>query len=125
MAMALDPEVVRLRQMIAARDWKAQRTSGHEKHEAIAEAKALRALLADWERRGEALRGLRRQFTAGTRVTNCVAHMGMSILERPDGCALCLSDLRNHMSFAIRVNEFLNGLRDEALARAELEGGKP
>lgn len=59
---------------------------------------------------------LQRPFHAGSRVTNCVLHMSKPLTERPDDCKLCLQDLRNQLSFAIRVNEFLNKKVDDALA---------
>jgi hypothetical protein len=54
------------------------------------------------------------KYRAGTRITNCLMHGG-SLAERPDNCRLCLTDLRNELSFAIRVNQFLNDM----LARAQ------
>lgn len=59
---------------------------------------------------------LRRQCDAGggTKVINCVLHMGISITERPDDCRLCFYDLRNHMRTAIAVNEWLNDWKQAA-----------
>ena len=57
---------------------------------------------------------LDRKWIGGTRVTNCVMHMGRKIDERPDDCALCLSDLRNHMNYCISVNEWLNKWKEDA-----------
>lgn len=55
-----------------------------------------------------------RKFHAGTRVTNCVRHMGLAITVRPDDCELCLTDLRNHVHFLVRVNHWLNQWKDDA-----------
>lgn len=57
---------------------------------------------------------LDREFVTGTRVTNCVVHMHMDFKERPDNCKLCLTDLRNHLAHAVRVNEWLNTWKDDA-----------
>lgn len=57
---------------------------------------------------------LERRYDAGSRVTNCVVHMGLDITSRPDDCRLCLADLRNHMSLAISVNAWLNQWKDDA-----------
>jgi len=57
---------------------------------------------------------LERQYIAGASVTNCLTHMGLEITKRPDDCRLCLSDLRNHMSRAIRINEWLNTWKNDA-----------
>ena len=50
----------------------------------------------------------------GTKVTNCVVHMNMSLLQRPSDCPLCATDVKNKLSTAIKVNEWLNGWKDEA-----------
>jgi hypothetical protein len=57
---------------------------------------------------------LARKFVSGTSVTNCVAHMGRKIDERPDNCALCLADLKNHFNYALRVNAWLNEWKEAA-----------
>lgn len=57
---------------------------------------------------------LKRNWNGGTRVTNCVAHMGQPIDKRPDECRLCLTDLRNHLDYCIAVNEWLNRWKDDA-----------
>ena len=54
-------------------------------------------------------------FVVGTRVTNCVIHASRDLAARPDDCRLCLTDLRNQFTLAVRVNEFLNDLKDKAL----------
>lgn len=56
-----------------------------------------------------------RRFVVGTRVTNCIVHEGRKIDARPDDCRLCLDDLRNHFNLALRMNEFLNAWKDEAV----------
>jgi hypothetical protein len=55
-----------------------------------------------------------RKWNAGTRVTNCVMHMGRKIDERPDDCGLCLTDLRNHFNYALAVNDWLNQWKTDA-----------
>jgi hypothetical protein len=67
-----------------------------------------------WEGKVKAL--LEREFESGTRVTNCVLHMTKPFDQRPDDCRLCQADIRNHMMFAIRVNEWLNIWKDDAIA---------
>ena len=57
---------------------------------------------------------LNRPFSSGTRVTNCILHSNRNFDERPDDCKLCLTDLRNQFNYAIRVNEFLNKIVDDA-----------
>lgn len=60
----------------------------------------------------------RRSFGGGTKVTNCVVHMGLPIDERPNDCDLCRTDLNNFIRRVILVNEFLNGefeIIDDAL----------
>lgn len=49
-----------------------------------------------------------RQFGGGSRITNCVAHSRLDFDKRPEGCRLCATDIQNHLSLAIRMNEFLN-----------------
>ena len=51
-------------------------------------------------------------FVGGTRVINCLQHSNLPITDRPDKCDLCLTDLRNHMNFAVRVNACLNERND-------------
>lgn len=50
----------------------------------------------------------------GTRVTNCIAHMNKSLLERPFDCKLCNTDIKNHLSLALDINKWLNDWKDEA-----------
>lgn len=54
------------------------------------------------------------EFFGGSRVVNCLSHSSRPLTERPDNCALCLSDLRNHLLFCIRVNEWLNTHWDQS-----------
>jgi len=51
---------------------------------------------------------LRKQWSGGTRVTNCVVHMALAIDARPRDCDLCRTDLENQFRYALRVNEWLN-----------------
>lgn len=51
---------------------------------------------------------------SGTKVTNCILHMNVSILSRPANCTLCTADIVNHLMTAIKVNEWLNQWKDEA-----------
>lgn len=64
------------------------------------------------------LSGLReilwRRFDGGSRVTNCVSHMSRPWNERPSDCQLCAIDISNQLQFAIRVNDFLNEIVDDA-----------
>lgn len=59
---------------------------------------------------------LSRTYHRGTTVTNCVVHMGMAITARPDDCRLCNADVRNTLSQAIAINEWLNEWKDDATA---------
>ncbi len=52
----------------------------------------------------------------GTKIINCVVHMGRDITERPDDCRNCLADLRNHMRTAIAINGWLNDWKADAVA---------
>ena len=65
----------------------------------------------DREQRDELLT---RQYPGGTTVTNCVVHMNLSILERPRDCQLCQADVRNTLSRAISMNEWLNTWKEDA-----------
>lgn len=56
---------------------------------------------------------IERPFGGGTRVTNCVTHMGLPLTQRPRGCDLCRTDLENRFALAISANEFMNGQLDE------------
>lgn len=51
---------------------------------------------------------LDRQYIGGSTVTNCVMHMNLSILNRPNDCKLCQADVRNTLSRAINANGWLN-----------------
>jgi hypothetical protein len=57
---------------------------------------------------------LARQFNPGATATNCVVHASMALTDRPPDCRLCLTDLRNALERAWRVNEWLNVWRDDA-----------
>lgn len=57
---------------------------------------------------------LSREYHRGTTVTNCVVHIDMAITARPDDCRLCKADVRNTLSHAIAVNEWLNEWKDDA-----------
>jgi hypothetical protein len=59
---------------------------------------------------------LNRQWSGGTRVTNCVVHISRPLDERPHTCDLCRTDLENQFRYALRVNEFLNKIVDDAKA---------
>lgn len=50
----------------------------------------------------------------GTTVTNCVVHMGRSLLDRPADCRLCATDISNTLRRAITVNEWLNEWMEDA-----------
>lgn len=67
---------------------------------------------------------LSREFPTGTSVTNCVAHMGLSILERDDDCRLCRTDIRNVLSRALRANEWLNEWKEDATAVFRVDLGE-
>jgi hypothetical protein len=56
---------------------------------------------------------------SGTKVTNCVRHMHLDLTERPTSCELCAADVRNRLSDAIAVNEWLNKWKDDASAILE------
>lgn len=55
----------------------------------------------------------RNEYNQGTRVINCVVHASINLTNRPDTCKLCIQDIKNQLSLAIRVNTFLNELLDE------------
>lgn len=57
---------------------------------------------------------LNRRYNAGSRVTNCVAHMSMKFTDRPKDCKLCAYDVSNQLSLAVGVNEWLNKWKDDA-----------
>lgn len=57
---------------------------------------------------------LERQYVGGVTVVNCVAHIHKDLTNRPEDCPLCLADLRNAFSRAVRVNEWLNRWKDDA-----------
>lgn len=65
---------------------------------------------------------LAREYKGGVRVTNCVSHMGKSILERPSDCALCAADIKNTLGIALSMNEWLNRWRDDATELLEGAG---
>ena len=67
------------------------------------------------ERCAQMLAILNRSFHAGSRVTNCVVHASLDFDHRPDGCKLCLADIKNHLALALRINYFLNEVKDEAI----------
>jgi hypothetical protein len=69
---------------------------------------------------------LAREYDPGVRVTNCILHMNLELDKRPDDCILCLYDLRNQLSYAISVNNWLNEWKHEAtvlLQKEEKKGG--
>jgi len=51
---------------------------------------------------------LKSKYHPVTTIVNCVSHMNRSILERPDSCTLCQTDIKNTLSQYISVNEWLN-----------------
>lgn len=55
----------------------------------------------------------RKEFTQGTRVTNCVRHSGLQWHDRPDDCRHCVADMKSMITLLIRVNEFCNELLDQ------------
>lgn len=57
---------------------------------------------------------LDRPFHGGSRITNCVQHMGRDWHDRPKSCELCVTDMANTIGFATSVNEFLNQKVDDA-----------
>lgn len=57
---------------------------------------------------------LKREYSAGSRVINCVVHMDLDITKRPDDCLLCLTDLRNEFSLAASINAWLNVWKRDA-----------
>lgn len=52
----------------------------------------------------------------GTKVINCVVHMGTNLTERPTGCQLCAGDTQNQLRLAIAINAWLNQWKDDAEA---------
>lgn len=68
---------------------------------------------------------LAREYTkgGGSQITNCIAHSGMSISERPSTCHLCATDVKNVLRRALDANEFLNSVVDDA--RAAVESQEP
>jgi hypothetical protein len=58
---------------------------------------------------------IRRTFPGGgTRVTNCVLHMGSPLTARPRSCELCSMDVQNQLALAIRINDWLNVWKGDA-----------
>lgn len=62
---------------------------------------------------------IRRPYSQGTTVTNCVMHSNQPITSRSDDCRLCRTDVVNVLSRALAANEFLNKWKDEAVAAFE------
>ncbi len=62
----------------------------------------------------KALEILNTPFHGGSRVTNCVTHMGMEWSDRPHSCDNCITDMGNTINYAFRVNDFLNEIVDNA-----------
>lgn len=56
---------------------------------------------------------LNRSIGGGAVVINCVEHSPMKILERPEDCKLCQTDVKNKLSYAFGVNKFLNQQTDD------------
>ena len=52
------------------------------------------------------------RFDPSARVVNCIVHMNLAITERPDGCRLCLTDIRNYIEYTLRTNAWLNDKLD-------------
>jgi len=55
----------------------------------------------------------RKNFRAGTKVVNCVSHIGLPITTRPQDCNLCYLDMKNYINYVLDVNKFLNELFDK------------
>ena len=68
------------------------------------------------EKIDKALEVLNKPFFGGTRVTNCVVHMGSDWHDRPKSCENCMTDMANTINYAISVNDFLNQKVDDAKA---------
>ena len=62
----------------------------------------------------------RKSFSGGSRIINCISHIDLPITKRPEDCHLCHVDMANHISYAIRVNGFLNELLDDVEKVAEV-----
>lgn len=91
-------------------------------------AAALDDALAAERAAHEAARGrvhavLAESWHGGSRVTNCVVHSGLAWDRRPEGCKLCATDISNQLSYAIRLNAWLN--ERLAIARAALTPEAP
>ena len=65
----------------------------------------------------------RKMFGMGTTVTNCIAHMSLSLTDRPDDCRLCVADIKNTLRRAITTNQFMNELLDRAESLIEDQPG--
>jgi len=88
-----------------------------ELHPGDSEIMVMREAAAQIERLNEILN---RPFHGGSRVTNCVLHMGSDWHDRPKTCENCRTDMANTLNYAIRVNEFLNQVVDDAKALATM-----
>ena len=69
--------------------------------------------MTDAEKIAAVRKSVNEPFHAGTRITNCVSHMGLDFNKRPRSCDLCAADIQNHLAFAIRLNEWLNDQLEE------------
>jgi hypothetical protein len=69
---------------------------------------------------------LGREYEQGVTVTNCIPHMHLPILDRPQDCPRCQTDVRNTLSRALRANEWLNEWKEDAtfILRALQTAGK-
>ena len=57
---------------------------------------------------------LSRKWSSGTRVTNCVMHMQVAWDSRSGDCALCQTDIKNHISYCHSLNAWLNQVLNDA-----------
>jgi len=62
---------------------------------------------------------LAREWNAGTRVTNCISHIGRDFTNRPKDCELCRTDVSNHIEYCHTLNAWLNQVLDDARATLE------
>ena len=115
-------EIADIRRWFDSTDWDFDARPEMQKIRTLLQAldSAEAALLAERAKERErtvapVLAILNRPFHAGSRITNCVVHASLDFDHRPDGCKLCLADIKNHLALALRINYFLNEVKDDAI----------
>lgn len=57
---------------------------------------------------------LEEKYYHSTSITNCVKHSDRDFNHRPIECALCRTDIQNHLAGVISINEWLWKWKEDA-----------